>query len=123
MFSGRVLVRPNAQKTQARQADKNLLLSEGARINTKPSMEIFADDVQCFHGATAGAVAEDALFYVRSRGLDEGAAMSLLVHGFASEIIERVRPERLRGHFDRLFSGAAPGVRDGKGPRPYHESG
>ena len=107
VFSGRVLVRPNAQKTYARQADKNLLLSDGARVNTKPSLEIYADDVQCFHGATAGAVAEDALFYMRSRGLDEEAARSLLVYGFASEIIERVRLDPLRTHLDRLFSGAA----------------
>ena len=105
VFSGRVLVRPDAQKTYARQSDKNLLLSEGARINTKPSLEIFADDVQCFHGATAGAVAEDALFYMRSRGIDEETARELLVYGFASEIIERVRLEPLRDHLDRLFAG------------------
>ena len=98
VFSGRVLVRPDAQKTYARQRDKNLLLSKGARVNTKPSLEIFADDVQCFHGATAGAVADEALFYMRSRGIDEDTARALLVHGFASEIIERVSagaPERL----------------------------
>ncbi len=104
VFSGRVLVRPDAQKTYARQSDKNLLLSEGARINTKPSLEIFADDVQCFHGATAGAVADEALFYMRSRGIDEETARALLIHGFASEIIERVKLESLRDYLDRLFS-------------------
>ena len=110
VFSGRVLIRKDAQKTYARQSDKNLLLSEGARVNTKPSLEIFADDVQAAHGATAGAMAEDALFYMRSRGLDEETARTLLIHGFASEIVETVRLEPLRAHLDRLFSGARPGL-------------
>ena len=106
-FSGRVLVRKDAQKTFAKQSDKNLLLSRGARINTKPSLEIYADDVQCFHGATAGAVADDALFYMMSRGIDRETATTLLVHGFAREIIERVRLEPLRDFLDRLFSGSS----------------
>ena len=106
-FSGRVLVRKDAQKTFAKQSDKNLLLSRGARINTKPSLEIYADDVQCFHGATAGAVADDALFYMMSRGIDRETATALLVHGFAREIIERVRLEPLRDFLDRLFSGSS----------------
>ena len=110
VFSGRVLVRKDAQKTYAKQADKNLLLSEGARVNTKPSLEIFADDVQCFHGATAGAMAEDALFYMKSRGLDEETAKKVLIHGFAGEIIDRVRVKSLRRHLDRLFSGALPAI-------------
>ena len=108
VFSGRVLVRKDAQKTYARQADKNLILSEGARLNTKPSLEILADDVQCFHGATAGTVAQDPLFYMRSRGLDEETARKMLIYGFATEIIERVRLAPLRDHLDRLFSGALP---------------
>ncbi len=105
-FSGRVLVRKDAQKTFAKQSDKNLLLSRGARMNTKPSLEIYADDVQCFHGATAGAVADDALFYMMSRGIDRETATTLLVHGFAREIIERVRLEPLRDFLDGLFSGS-----------------
>ena len=105
-FSGRVLVRKDAQKTFAKQSDKNLLLSRGARMNTKPSLEIYADDVQCFHGATAGAVADDALFYMMSRGIDRETATMLLVHGFAREIIERVRLEPLRDFLDGLFSGS-----------------
>lgn len=109
VFSGRVLIRRDAQKSSARQADKNLMLSEGARVNTKPSMEIFADDVKAVHGATAGAVAEDALFYMRSRGLDLDTARSLLIYGFASEIIDTIRLEPLRNHLDRLFSGVVPG--------------
>ena len=105
VFSGRVLVRKDAQKTYAKQADKNLLLSRGARINTKPSLEIYADDVQCFHGATAGAVADDALFYMMSRGVDRETATALLVHGFAREIIDEVRPTPLKNFFDAMFSG------------------
>lgn len=98
VFSGRVLVRKAAQKTYAKQADKNLLLSEGARVNTKPSLEIYADDVQCFHGATAGAVAEDALFYMRSRGLTQDIATALLVNGFASEIIELIGLDEIKNY-------------------------
>ena len=103
VFTGRVLVRPDAQKTVARQADKNLLLSDGARIHTKPSLEIFADDVQCFHGATAGAVEDDVMFYMRSRGLDEETARSLIVYGFASEILDRVQLDPFRSHIDALL--------------------
>ena len=110
VFSGRVLIRKDAQKTYARQSDKNLILSEGARVNTKPSLEIFADDVQAFHGATAGAVAKDALFYMRSRGLDEETARGVLIHGFASEIIDAVGLPSLRDHLDRLFSRSLPNL-------------
>lgn len=110
VFSGRVLIRKDAQKTFARQSDKNLLLSEGARINTKPSLEIFADDVQATHGATAGAVADEAIFYMRSRGLDEETARALLINGFASEIVETVRLKPLRDRIDSLISGALPAI-------------
>ena len=104
VFSGGVIVHPNAQKSQAYQKDQNLLLSEGARINTKPMLEIYADDIQATHGATAGAVAEEAIFYMRSRGIDEETARRLLVHGFAKEIIDRVALEPLRTHVDGLFA-------------------
>jgi Fe-S cluster assembly protein SufD len=104
VFSGRVLVRKDAQKTYATQSDKNLLLSEGARINTKPSLEIYADDVQCAHGATAGAIADEALFYMASRGLDEDTARRLLVAGFANEIIDGVRLAPLRQQMQRQLS-------------------
>ena len=115
VFSGRVVIQKDAQKSYARQADKNLILSDGARVNTKPSLEIYADDVQASHGATAGAVAEDALFYMRSRGLDEETSRRFLVHGFASEIVDRVKLRPLRDHLDRLFSGAGPGGGVGRG--------
>ena len=110
IFSGRVLVRQDAQKTYARQGDKNLLLSEGARVNTKPSLEIFADDVECYHGATAGALAPDLLFYMRSRGLDDETARRLLIAGFADEIIDTIRVEPLKDHMRRLFSSDASGL-------------
>ncbi|MDP6063181.1 MAG: Fe-S cluster assembly protein SufD [SAR202 cluster bacterium] len=104
VFSGRVLVRKDAQKTYATQSDKNLLLSEGARINTKPSLEIYADDVQCAHGATAGAIADEALFYMASRGLDDDTARRLLVVGFANEIIDGVRLAPLRRQMQSQIS-------------------
>lgn len=107
VFSGRVLVRKDAQKTEAHQSDKNLILSEGARINTKPSLEIYADDIQATHGATAGAVADDALFYMRSRGLDEDTARRLLVSGFAAEILDTIPLDPLREHASLVFSGQA----------------
>ena len=107
VFSGRVLVRKDAQKTEAHQSDKNLILSEGARINTKPSLEIYADDIQATHGATAGAVADDALFYMRSRGIDEDTARRLLVSGFAAEILDTIPLDALRQHAALVFSGQA----------------
>ena len=116
VFSGRVLIRRAAQKSNAAQKDLNLMLSDGARVNTKPSMEIFADDVKAVHGATAGAIAEDALFYMRSRGVDEEAARALLVQGFANEIIEPIGPPALRRHVEAVFAGkllAEGGASDG----------
>ena len=103
VFSGRVLVRKDAQKTYARQGDKNLLLSEGARINTKPSLEIYADDVECYHGATAGTLASEALFYMQSRGIDEDTARRLLITAFADEILDTVIPLHLKNHTRNLF--------------------
>jgi Fe-S cluster assembly protein SufD len=90
VFRGRVVVRPDAQKSDARQASANLLLSDGAEIDTKPQLEIWADDVRCSHGATIGRLDPEALFYLRSRGLDEGAARDLLTRGFAAEILQRI---------------------------------
>ena len=104
VFSGRVLIRKDAQKSIASQRDLNLMLSHAARVNTKPSMEIYADDVKAVHGATAGAVAEDALFYMRSRGIDYQTAMSLLVHGFASEIIDTIQLAPLRDFVETMFT-------------------
>jgi Fe-S cluster assembly protein SufD len=87
IFRGRVIVRPDAQKTVASQSSANILLSEGAEIDAKPQLEIWADDVKCSHGATIGRLDEDALFYLRSRGIAEARARDLLVQGFASEVL------------------------------------
>lgn len=114
-FGGMVLVRKGAIKTDAHQEDKNLLLSDEAEVDSKPGLEIYADDVICGHGATAGAVADEALFYMRSRGLDDETAQVLLVKGFASEILERVADESLREHLVRLTLAALPRFSQGMG--------
>jgi FeS assembly protein SufD len=90
VFNGKILVRKDAQKTDAKQTNKNLLLSEEALVDTKPQLEIYADDVRCTHGATIGQLDEDALFYLRSRGLGQEDARSLLIHAFATDLIERI---------------------------------
>ena len=88
VFNGRVYVHPDAQKTDAQQSNKNLLLSRDAEIDTKPQLEIYADDVKCAHGATVGQLDDNMVFYLRSRGIDEAAARGLLTYGFASEVID-----------------------------------
>lgn len=90
VFNGRILVRKDAQLTNAAQQSRNLLLSERARVDTKPQLEIFADDVKCAHGATVGQLEAEELFYLRSRGLDPEAARALLTYAFAAEVIERI---------------------------------
>ena len=104
VFGGEVMVRRNAQKSDAQQTDKNLLLSADAEVDSKPSLMIYADDVQCAHGATAGQIDSQTLFYLRSRGLDLETASRMLVLAFASEIIDTVKPEMLRGHLESLFN-------------------
>ena len=103
VFSGGVLVRKNAQKTVAKQTDKNLLLSKGARINTKPMLEIYADDVECTHGATAGSIASEALFYMQSRGIGIEMARKLLVNGFANQIIDNIQLESFKKYVSHNF--------------------
>jgi Fe-S cluster assembly protein SufD len=108
VFNGQVVVRKDAQKTDAKQTNKNLLLSEEAQIDTKPQLEIYADDVKCTHGATVGQLDEDALFYLRSRGLDGESARRLLIYAFAGDIVNRVKVEPVRAGLDRLVSGWLP---------------
>ena len=103
VFGGEVVVRRNAQKSDAQQTDKNLLLSEDAEVDSKPSLMIYADDVQCAHGATAGQIDAQTLFYLRSRGLDLETASRILVRAFASEIVDTVRPGPLRNYLEALF--------------------
>ncbi len=95
-FNGKIYVRPNAQKTNAFQSNKNLVLTDGATINTKPQLEIWADDVKCSHGATTGQIDEAQMFYLRSRGLDKETSTALLLHAFAFDIIDRVELNHLR---------------------------
>ncbi len=102
VFHGRILVRQDAQKTDAKQTNKNLLLSDEATVDTKPQLEIYADDVKCTHGATTGHLDEDAIFYLRSRGIGLERARRMLMHAFAGEIIERVQNEPLRAVLDRI---------------------
>jgi Fe-S cluster assembly protein SufD len=104
VFNGKIFVRQQAQKTNAYQSNKNILLSPDATINTKPQLEIFADDVKCSHGCTVGKLDEEGLFYLRSRGVPESIARSLLLHGFALDILEQIRPEHIRNYVDRLIS-------------------
>jgi Fe-S cluster assembly protein SufD len=108
VFGGQVLVRKDAQKTDAQQTDKNLLLSDQAEVDSKPSLLIYADDVKCSHGATAGHMDETTLFYLRSRGLDLETASRMLVHAFASEIIDSVKLKPLRDYLNGLFLRAVP---------------
>jgi Fe-S cluster assembly protein SufD len=100
VFDGAIVVRPDAQKTSARQTNKNLLLSEGAVINTKPQLEIHADDVKCNHGATIGQLDPEALFYLRSRGIGYDDARNLLVNAFGAEIIEGIKLKPIQCRLD-----------------------
>lgn len=102
VFHGRILVRQAAQKTDAKQTNKNLLLSDAATIDTKPQLEIYADDVKCTHGATVGQLNEESVFYLRARGIGADTARRMLIHAFAGEIIERVRFTPAREELDRL---------------------
>jgi Fe-S cluster assembly protein SufD len=96
IFNGKIIVRQDAQKTDAKQTNRALLLSDNAMINTKPQLEIFADDVKCTHGAAIGQLDEDAIFYLRARGLTYFEARDMLIHAFAGDILDRVKIEPLR---------------------------
>jgi Fe-S cluster assembly protein SufD len=103
VFGGKIIVRPDAQKTDAFQSNKNLLLSEDADVNTKPQLEIDANDVKCSHGATIGQIDDEALFYLRSRGIREPEARSLLTYAFAADLLERMKFEPIRERFESLL--------------------
>jgi len=112
VFTGRIIVRPGAQRTDSKQTNNNLLLSTEARADSQPQLEIYADDVKCTHGSTVGPLDQTALYYLRSRGLSAEAAQSLLTYGFAAEILGRMRRAEVRERLDqvvrdRLESGAA----------------
>lgn len=103
VFNGKIVVHPGAQRTDARQANHNLLLSRGAEIDTKPQLEIYADDVKCAHAATVGQLDPAQLFYLRARGMDAASARALLTLAFAREVIDRVRVVPLRERLERLL--------------------
>ena len=103
VFHGRIIVRPDAQKTDAKQQNKNLLLSDTATIDTKPQLEIYANDVKCTHGATVGQLDEDQLFYLRARGIDRDAAEDILTHAFARDVINRISFEPMRTRLEEMI--------------------
>lgn len=105
VFRGRIIVAQDAQQTSADQQNNNLLLSPMAEADTQPQLEIYADDVQCSHGATVGQLDEKSLFYLRSRGIDEASAKSLLTFAFANEVIERIKPEDIRHELVQTVTG------------------
>jgi Fe-S cluster assembly protein SufD len=103
VFNGKIFVREDAQKTDAKQTNKVLLLSDDTTIDTKPQLEIFADDVKCTHGATIGQLDETQMFYLKSRGIDDAHARAILLHAFAADIVERIEVEALRTHLENLL--------------------
>jgi Fe-S cluster assembly protein SufD len=103
VFNGKVFVKPEAQKTDAKQTNRNLLLSNGAKVDTKPQLEIFADDVKCTHGATVGYLDQSALFYLASRGVPQSVAKKILTYAFAAEVVNEVALEPVRQELDRLL--------------------
>ena len=103
VFSGRVVVHRDAQHTDAQQANHNLLLSDDAEVDTKPQLEIWADDVKCSHGATVGQLDPEQLYYLRTRGMDDGSARALLIHAFAAEVLARVDTPPLRARLEALL--------------------
>jgi Fe-S cluster assembly protein SufD len=101
VFNGKVYVHPEAQKTDGKQSNNNLLLSDAARVDTKPQLEIFADDVKCTHGATVGRLDETALFYMRSRGIGPAESKRLLTYAFAADVLEKIELEPLKLSLER----------------------
>lgn len=99
-FNGKIFVRPDAQKTNAYQTNRNILLSDNATVNTKPQLEIYADDVKCSHGTSTGKVNEDAMFYLQARGIGKESARALLIRAFAEEVVDMVKIEGLRNYID-----------------------
>jgi Fe-S cluster assembly protein SufD len=110
VFNGRIRVRPDAQKTDAKQTNKTLLLSDEAQVNTKPQLEIFANDVKCTHGATVGQLSDDALFYLRARGIGLDDARSLLVRAFLTDVTSRMALEPVRAELDRMLAAMLPAM-------------
>jgi Fe-S cluster assembly protein SufD len=103
VFNGRIIVRKDAQKTDSKQTNKNLVLSDEAVIDTKPELQILADDVRCTHGATIGQLDAEALFYLQSRGIGKAQARSLLTYAFAQDIVDRIKVRELRDQLEKVL--------------------
>jgi Fe-S cluster assembly protein SufD len=114
VFNGRIVVRPGAQKTDAHQTNKNLLLADGVEVDSKPQLEIFADDVKCSHGAADGQLAGEAIFYLQSRGFGEARARALLTYGFASEVLGHIREATVRARLEAALTARLRGGRVGE---------
>jgi Fe-S cluster assembly protein SufD len=110
VFNGKILVRQDAQKTDAKQTNRALLLADDAQVNTKPQLEIFADDVKCTHGAAIGQLDVAAMFYLRSRGIGVTESRAMLVHAFAGDILNRVKIEPVREYLEALLTARLPHV-------------
>jgi len=104
VFNGKVFVREQAQKINAFQSNGNVLLSDNASMNSKPELEIYADDVKCSHGSTTGQIDEEAIFYLRARGISEKSAKSLMINGFVGEVVEQISNEIIREHITKLMA-------------------
>jgi Fe-S cluster assembly protein SufD len=104
IFNGKIFVRQDAQKTNAFQSNKNILLSDDASINTKPQLEIWADDVKCSHGSTTGQLDSESLFYLRSRGVPEMEAKALLMVAFAQDVLDEISNDQLKTHLQNLVT-------------------
>jgi Fe-S cluster assembly protein SufD len=104
VFNGKIYVRPHAQKTNAFQANRNISLTDKATINTKPQLEIWADDVKCSHGCTTGQLDEEAMFYLRTRGINKDTARAMMLYAFAGEIIDNIKHPELKEYLDQLVS-------------------
>jgi Fe-S cluster assembly protein SufD len=103
VFNGKIIVRKDAQKTDSKQTNKNLVLSDDSIVDTKPELQIFADDVRCTHGATIGQLDSEALFYLQSRGIGKGEARSLLTYAFAQDVVDRIKVQSLRDSLERIL--------------------
>ncbi|MDC1141817.1 Fe-S cluster assembly protein SufD [Planctomycetota bacterium] len=110
VFSGKIIVRNSGGGADAHQNSNNLLLSDSAHVDTKPQLEIYTDDVKCSHGATSGQLDKDAIFFLRSRGLNEDAARNLLTYAFANDVIEHIKVDAARKHLETLLEGRFEGL-------------
>ena len=104
VFNGKIYVRPDAQKTNAFQSNRNILLTDTATVNTKPQLEIWADDVKCSHGCTTGQLDKEALFYLQSRGISLENARTMLLTAFAGEVIQKISDKNLKAEIENIIN-------------------